>query len=270
MTLCRTCPNGNIMVGTIATISAGAHLIFPFVHPSIESATMDDSFLPIELCERIIDFAGVSNRNDGTVDYPTLRACALVCCAWLPRARCSLLHRVVLRTSAHLERFLSCTSAVARTATGIQRHVRELELGLLRWEQSDPAWMSLKEQPSLAALLYARLPGIETLVLSRVQWVYPRRHLRVLMSQFRAVTTLELYYVRFPSPGDLAQVLWSLPQLAELRCLAVYLVHAQYPAAMTQHRFSRSQGQPQTLQVMKVSGTVHATNSVAVRADRCQ
>ncbi|KAI0717272.1 hypothetical protein C8T65DRAFT_738118 [Cerioporus squamosus] len=213
---------------------------------------MDDSFLPIELCERVIDVVGVSDRNNGTVDYLTLRACALVCCAWLPRTRYNLFYRVVLRTAIHIKRFL-CTSA--RTAIG--DHVRELELGLPRWEQPETGgWANLKEQPSIAALLYANLTKIETLVLSRVQWLYPRKHTRVLMSQFRSVRMLELYYVRFPCPGDLAQVLWSLPQLAELRCLAVYLLYANYPAAMVQHRVSPLQ--PQALQVMKLNGCATA------------
>ncbi|RPD78455.1 hypothetical protein L226DRAFT_293250 [Lentinus tigrinus ALCF2SS1-7] len=205
---------------------------------------MDDSRLPIELWERIIDVgASCINRDDGTVvDYPTLRACALVCTAWLPRARYNIFYRVVLRTSAHVQRFISTTPA-----TGC--HVREIELGPPRWEAME-GWVSLKEQPSIAALLYANLTGVNTLVLSRLQWLYPRKHIK-LMSQFRSVKVLELYYVRFPSPSDLAQVLWSLPNLTALRCVAIYLQYAKRPAAEVRRYCSR----PQALQVMKVRGS---------------
>lgn len=68
---------------------------------------MNGCHLPVKLCERIIDFVGVSNRNEGTVNYPTLRLCVLVCCTWLPRTRYNFSYRVVLWTSTHLEHFIS-------------------------------------------------------------------------------------------------------------------------------------------------------------------
>ncbi|KAI0717271.1 hypothetical protein C8T65DRAFT_738117 [Cerioporus squamosus] len=206
---------------------------------------MNGCHLPVELCERIIDFVGVSNCNEGTVNYPTLRSRTLMCCAWLPRTRYNFSYRVVLRTSTHLECFISTR---ARTASCYR--VRELELGLPRWEQKETdGWVSLKEQPSLAALLCANLTHVDTLVLSRMQWVYPRRSLKI-MSQFAPMRTLELYYVRFPSPSNLGQVLLSLPHLRELRCAAV---DVHYPGNLA-WRPRRRAVDPQPLRVLKVNG----------------
>ena len=229
-------------------------------------ARMDDSRLPIELCERIIDLGGRSAREDGTVvDYPTLRSCALVCCAWLPRARYNLFYRVVLRTAASVERFLSTALVTRSAATSSHQdlhdiHVRELELGLPRWEAKEN-WPKLEDQPSVAALCLLSASrelamgpgGLTTLVLSRMQWVYPRRHLAGLMAPFRGVQTLELYYVRFPAPGDLAHVLWALPSLVVLRCVAVYLQYARRPAEEADGAMPRCRcSAPQTVRVLKV------------------
>ncbi|RPD63718.1 hypothetical protein L227DRAFT_608273 [Lentinus tigrinus ALCF2SS1-6] len=115
---------------------------------------MDDPRLPIELWERIIDVGACINRDDGTVvDYPTLRACALVCTAWLPRARYNIFYRVVLRTSAHVQRFIS-------TAPATGCHVREIELGPPRWEAME-GWCC--REPQIANVFF------EPLVLDALQ-----------------------------------------------------------------------------------------------------
>ena len=70
---------------------------------------MDHSLLPIDLCEEVIDgcyYPAHSAAMARSSDYVTLMSCALVCSAWLPRARFNLLSRVTLMDPIHLDRLL--------------------------------------------------------------------------------------------------------------------------------------------------------------------
>ncbi|RPD63720.1 hypothetical protein L227DRAFT_359283 [Lentinus tigrinus ALCF2SS1-6] len=71
--------------------------------------------LPIELCERIIDASTYTLRfGDPTaIDYRTLRACALVCSAWLPRARHNLFFRVSVKSARGLRDLAAGAEACA-------------------------------------------------------------------------------------------------------------------------------------------------------------
>ena len=55
---------------------------------------MDDSRLPIDVCEQVID--ACYYQSPVKFVYPTWRATALVCSAWLPRSRYNLLYAVCL------------------------------------------------------------------------------------------------------------------------------------------------------------------------------
>ena len=75
---------------------------------------MQDARLPIEVCERIMDMT-LRNRTHWSTprrhykyDWITPLACALVCFAWLPRARTILYHMVRLRSYNGALR-LACT-----------------------------------------------------------------------------------------------------------------------------------------------------------------
>ncbi|KAJ3482626.1 hypothetical protein NLI96_g6844 [Meripilus lineatus] len=74
---------------------------------------MQASKLPIEVCERVIDNLAISVLNPTWIDYavalqsmPTLYACSLVCCDWVPRSQHHLLRQVQLRTTRQADAFL--------------------------------------------------------------------------------------------------------------------------------------------------------------------
>lgn len=197
---------------------------------------MDSSRLPIELCERVIDVAGGEpwrGPSGGRVDYAALRACALVCRAWSPRARHNLFFRVGLRTARELKLFLDVAPTGQRT--------REIELtlplrtpgphpGACRRSQCGTTATTTTTEPgrehresaSLASpLLAGAARGVRVLALHYSEWLYPRAYIRLLGAQFAAVTTLDLYCVTFPTGGDLARVVWGFPNLRSVRCCGV-------------------------------------------------
>ncbi|KAI0712706.1 hypothetical protein C8T65DRAFT_739282 [Cerioporus squamosus] len=81
---------------------------------------MDNSLLPIQVCENIIDSCDWS-----FVDYATLRYCGLTCTAWLPRSRLNLYHSVKLIGPYKLDLFLRTLKAHPY----LFNFVRELEIG---------------------------------------------------------------------------------------------------------------------------------------------
>ncbi|KAI0743418.1 hypothetical protein C8Q80DRAFT_1323946 [Daedaleopsis nitida] len=191
------------------------------------SSTMDDSRLPIELCERVIDVAGGEPwRGTGrAIDYAALRTCALVCKAWSPRARHNLFFRVGLRTARQLKLFLDVAATGQRT--------REMELTLplrttgprsgcrKQCTSRDSAHRepAAEASASLASPLLAHaVRGVRVLALHYSEWLYPRAYIRLLGSQFAAVTTLDLYCVTFTTGGDLARVVWGFPNLQRVHC----------------------------------------------------
>ena len=92
---------------------AGTRLLIPPL-PSLTSralellADMNNSPLPIEICEHIID----SCRDPWSIyllrreSYSTWLQTALICSAWLPRSRLNLLYEVILENASNVDLFL--------------------------------------------------------------------------------------------------------------------------------------------------------------------
>ncbi|KAI0800288.1 hypothetical protein C8Q74DRAFT_1190513 [Fomes fomentarius] len=59
---------------------------------------MDNSRLPVETCEQIIDSLIYACRLYGESEYRPWYLTALVCSAWLPRSRFNLYSKVVVWT----------------------------------------------------------------------------------------------------------------------------------------------------------------------------
>lgn len=178
---------------------------------------MDDSRLPIELCERIIDLAGCEPwGGTGRILYAPLYACCLVCQAWFPRARYNLYFRVALRTARHLKLFLDVAAAGVRT--------REIELHLpLR---TSPQHKDEDAEASLASpLLTDAARDVRVLSLVHSEWLYPRAYIGLLAAHFAAVTTLTFDHVTFATGGDLARMVWSLPHLRDVTCRGTIVKH---------------------------------------------
>lgn len=66
---------------------------------------MDNCYLPIVSCERIID-ACYYDGELRSVSYPHWRNTACVCLAWIDRSRYNLLHKVELNKESHVDLLL--------------------------------------------------------------------------------------------------------------------------------------------------------------------
>ncbi|KAI0743419.1 hypothetical protein C8Q80DRAFT_1272122 [Daedaleopsis nitida] len=177
---------------------------------------MDGSRLPTEVCECVMDFLGFKAYPGYCVDYGTLRDCSLVCKTWHPRARFNLLFRVTLRSARQLKLFLDVA------ANGPQPREMDLILPL----RTAPRRGRHQTEASLASpLLTAATRGVRVLSLSYSEWLYPRTYIGLLSSHFVAVTTLDLDYVRFATGGDLARLVWSLPNLRDVHFGSVIVFH---------------------------------------------
>lgn len=184
--------------------------------------------IPIEVWERIIDLAAVTTSEgrydepeaESYVDYPTLLACALVCHAWLPRARHNLLSRVVVRSSRALKLFLTASQ---RSGTVAQ----DLELTLpLDIREAEPRRRLSGPGASLASPDFARAVNkVTMLTLRDSEWLYPRIYITIFGSSFTSLATLVLYRTSFPTGGDLARLLWSFRALQHLECTEVMVRH---------------------------------------------
>ncbi|KAI0741059.1 hypothetical protein C8Q76DRAFT_210265 [Earliella scabrosa] len=208
---------------------------------------MERSRLPVEVCERIIDLAAINppydTRYDGTesiVDYQTLLACVLVCHAWRPRARYHLFYRVIVDSPKHLNLFLTAAE------NGV--HARELELSLPletgvlyegRPRHGDQFGVSFAAPAFAQAVNHVKL-----LILSKTEWLYPRKYIGILASCFSSLTALDLCRTYFPTGGDLARLLWSFPRLCYLECNEVGVTCGGMSRLPTPARTSEPQSFP--------------------------
>ena len=157
---------------------------------------MDHSFLPIDVCEEVIDAAGETlirpERNW------TLLACALVCRAWLPRSRYSLLHQVKLGTAEKWKR-------LARFLGDHLELLGSIEQFMVFSDFS---------KPFIPLVLPRLLPNCRYLSLYLEWKAYPPRYW-AYMGQFKAVITLRLRIDQLRL-RDMLHFMWSFPELREL------------------------------------------------------
>ncbi|RDX49589.1 hypothetical protein OH76DRAFT_518280 [Lentinus brumalis] len=156
---------------------------------------MDNSLLPIQVCETIID-----SCDRSFVDYTTLRSCALTCTAWLPRSQLNLYHSVKLIGPRKLELLLQ-TLRAHRYLCGF---VRELEVG------------SFAEQPYVPfaqLFIVQNLRNLERLTLW-LDWDGYPPHFYKFVAQLR-LRTLRLFGI-FRTTRDLLQLVWALKGLRSL------------------------------------------------------
>ncbi|RDX48009.1 hypothetical protein OH76DRAFT_692902 [Lentinus brumalis] len=208
---------------------------------------MQSPQLPIELCERIIDCSRHTVRfGDAAVDYATLRACTLVCSAWLPRARHNLILSVAVKSTRSLrdlaagaarcawirprELQLTLPLRLSRTRTGTRaagsgsgsrsgERPRDSDTSEVRVQHAhddddDDANISLVH-PAVAPVLHA----VSTLTLVRSEWLFPPRYIALFGAQLRdSLRELRLHNVFFVAGRDVVQLLWSFPGLRVLDC----------------------------------------------------
>ena len=209
---------------------------------------MENSCVPIEVCERIIDLTRLTdNGGSGVeVDYHTLCSCSLVCRAWLPRSRCNMFFRVVLHTSTQQERLLSLSSHYP---------VRELELGPLDVPDSYRVDLDVAG-PAIAPLIRANIINeIYYLACWNMVWLYPRIYLS-LLSELESLKILDLHSMYFPTAGDLIGLLRCFPRLEDLTCGGLglqypYTIHHKAHHRIKTQRLHRVEVRVMSMQLIK-------------------
>ena len=168
--------------------------------------------LPTELCFTILDYL--------LDDLPALRACSLVCSAWVALCRSHKLRSVALRTP---ERYALLRSILDSPLTGpsnIPLYARELRLGAnphdTRYDNSDVG--TFWENVGLVPLL-CRFVNVGTLQLDNLKWTprsFPLATAKLFTAAFPQLKSLTLKVAVFHSPEDLLFLLSSFPRVVSV------------------------------------------------------
>ena len=153
---------------------------------------MFHSRLPIELCELIIDrvrdpqalpwwarlqlvfqirWHAESPTDLERAHLHTLRACALTCSSWLPRARANLFHTVVFEDQEDVDRFVCSIAENRRLADLVRELVVDFTGGYVPFAQG-----TLVRNLRRVRTVVFPLLGVST-------WHYPPRH-QLLVARF--------------------------------------------------------------------------------------
>ncbi|RPD71940.1 hypothetical protein L226DRAFT_573605 [Lentinus tigrinus ALCF2SS1-7] len=166
---------------------------------------MDESRLPLELCELILDACG--REFYVRLRYDTLRACALTCKSWHPRSRYNLLHRVSFRRPQQVDRFLSTITADPTLADLVH------ELHVTPADAHRHGFF-----PIANPRLVTKLRGVHELALRQFNWdTFPPIYY-VFVGKYNSVQRLLISNIVFHSPRDLVHLVRYLPKLNELSC----------------------------------------------------
>ena len=158
---------------------------------------MQNSRLPVEVCERIIDSSwksqGLLSMQNCFAQRRTLVSCTLVCTQWVPRARTYLYRTVNLQTSHKAELF----ARTLRNAPYLSTLVHELIIN------KDREYI-----PFAQGLFLRYLSNVHLLYLNGDWSLYPPQY-RGLIQQFNIC---ELCLRDELTAEDLC-LIWALPQL---------------------------------------------------------
>lgn len=170
---------------------------------------------PPEIVDQILDHLHA--------DRTALETCALVCKDWLPTSRFHIFRSLRLHSN-NIDAFFAITSSPNCTLLG---HVQHLELiegrGRFAYEKK---WLN-RGLPFLKAF-YPE--SVKSLMIEELDWDGLSMESReVLLSTFSKLQTLSIYYSRFATFGQLANLLCKSPKLAELHLYAVRCMEGTAP-----------------------------------------
>ncbi|KAI0710615.1 hypothetical protein C8Q76DRAFT_623838 [Earliella scabrosa] len=165
---------------------------------------MNNSLLPIEICEHIIDSCrprkGYLLRRES---YGTWRQTALVCSFWLPRSRLNLFYEVVLRDASEVDLLLQTLQEAPHLADMVIR---------LTVHADNKIYVPFARMP-----LPLLLKKCVALYLYSMNWrAYPPRYADTGFYPWSRIVELRLYVeLRILRAG--VRFIWSLPHLRTLR-----------------------------------------------------
>lgn len=210
---------------------------------AVPSQVEDDPQVPIEVWERVIEAVYDDRYTLALAALATLASCALVCRAWRPRAQMVLFEYVILRDKDALYRFAALVDASPQLRT----YVRGLALrGYLHVPYSPAVLFLTGLRGKLPNLAHFSINGFDdnekaAKPLAVGQKELPclpiHRYLPSLLASISHIRRLYLSDVRFPSFGDFARFLYTLPDLKVLNCRRVsWAVFGQEPICMMAKR----------------------------------
>ncbi|OSX56827.1 hypothetical protein POSPLADRAFT_1158987 [Postia placenta MAD-698-R-SB12] len=174
--------------------------------------------LPIELCERIIDFLW---RNTAT-----LKACSLVCKNWHLRSRYHLVVYTDLDGQKQVARFAKWVRSNPVSAC-IVRRVR------LRGDPGHTHTRVLMQHIGpFAPMLAGKLTRLDDFWIMAAVWMPGLMHYNTFLffSAFTSVTRLGLIEVTFPTVLTFGRLVCSLPNLVHLRCRSLKFMTPTFDA----------------------------------------
>ncbi len=184
--------------------------------------------LPIEVCERVIEAVYNDYYHFVSTSLATLSSCALVCRAWRPRAQKVLFEYVLLRDKDALYRFAELLDASPELGTYVHTlalrgylHVpyspAVLFLAALRGRLTNLAKLYINSFDDAEKAANPLPEGQKELPFLPIHRYFPS----LLTSISHSIRTLNFAELRFPSFGDFARFLSTLPNLKELACYRI-------------------------------------------------
>lgn len=190
-------------------------MLFKCVSASDMRNTYPTPILPTELCEYIIDY--VADEDVGTVRFQlweddvrnTLRACALTCRAWTPRAQLHLFRFLGVVCAPGSRRSLDALVALLSRNSALQTYVESLSAYI--GDDKTTTWRRLP------AVLPRVLLGLRHLRLAEGHLYTPPGHaFELSLRRLTSVTRLVLYKLAFHSPVDLRRSVSAMHGLQSL------------------------------------------------------
>ena len=165
----------------------------------------DSQQYPVELWESVIDHCYDLSRRPRRANYPTLRACTLVCREWRSRSQFVLLRIVAFSRAAQVDLLLETLARQPSFADCI--HVIAID--------DNP-----EEYIPFAHPSFRRLRACRELDLALVNWaMYPPKILD-LVAQFSRITDLGLCFDHLTYSAAF-HVIWAIPALRTLAITGV-------------------------------------------------
>ena len=257
--LSRTLSNLRLKLSTPRTPSAAMNVSISIPRPE---CTL---FIPIEVCENIIDMMYSAYFSEELGNFAALRNCSLVCRAWSIRAQKVLFYTVHLPDTPSVYRF----AAVLQAARRLGSFVHEVTL-IGRSLHTTASVLSL-----FPAVFAGKLPNLQELYITHVlesdAWYptgsdspkakplpYVPLHscFSAVLSTFTAPSTLlHLDRITFCSFSEFARMVHALPNLEELRCYSIkWITLGRLPSFMA---YDRRRHFAPKLQTLEVCGSRH-------------
>lgn len=184
---------------------------------------MDQSRLPIDVCEQVIDMVAAGpfpSRTSYTSHLNDLLACALTCHEWFPRSLYNIYHCLQVWEPRDLKSLLDHFRLYPPYAS----LVKELLIGDSSNKQNMVGYL-----PSTGEALARALPNLRVLTLNHCRW-HGLPHMRHGMDPRYPVVKLNIIGGEFNTLRDLLRMIWAFRQLRSLSLIDVKVTNGSLVA----------------------------------------